>query len=191
MRKSRDPRSEPGQPDLEFWRVEAARGPGTTDGARMRIAPGSRHQCLDSARAMTGPEARNREPGPERPHDRARAGSYSAATSTADHSPRTSPSPATAESAVARPTIGAGWCHRGCSYFGHPSLALTILAPPCRHSCVVSATKECAGGLSGQGDRTASGRSSGEVVPGALSIRGPPARASVPPARGIPWTALA
>jgi len=27
-----DPRSEPGQPDLEFWRVEAAPGPGTTAG---------------------------------------------------------------------------------------------------------------------------------------------------------------
>ena len=26
------PRSEPGQPDLEFWRVEAAPGPGTTAG---------------------------------------------------------------------------------------------------------------------------------------------------------------
>ena len=27
-----DPRSEPGQPDLEFWRVEARPGPGTTAG---------------------------------------------------------------------------------------------------------------------------------------------------------------
>jgi hypothetical protein len=27
---AQDPRSEPGQPDLEFWRVEAAPGPGTT-----------------------------------------------------------------------------------------------------------------------------------------------------------------
>jgi len=27
-----DPRSEPGQPDLEFWRVEAAPGPRTTAG---------------------------------------------------------------------------------------------------------------------------------------------------------------
>jgi Family of unknown function (DUF6504) len=29
---AQDPRSEPGQPDLEFWRVEAAPGPGTTAG---------------------------------------------------------------------------------------------------------------------------------------------------------------
>jgi Domain of unknown function (DUF6504) len=30
--KAHDPRSEPGQPDLEFWRVEAAPGPGATAG---------------------------------------------------------------------------------------------------------------------------------------------------------------
>ena len=30
--EAQDPRSEPGQRDLEFWRVEAARGPGMTVG---------------------------------------------------------------------------------------------------------------------------------------------------------------
>ena len=30
--EAQDPRSEPGQPDLEFWRVEARPGPGTTAG---------------------------------------------------------------------------------------------------------------------------------------------------------------
>ena len=30
--RAQDPRSEPGQPDLEVWRVEAAPGPGTTAG---------------------------------------------------------------------------------------------------------------------------------------------------------------
>ena len=49
-----DPRSEPGQPDLEFWRVEAAPG-SAHDGRGLRTAPGSRHQCLGCARAMTYP----------------------------------------------------------------------------------------------------------------------------------------
>jgi hypothetical protein len=31
-KEAQDQRSEPGQQDLEFWRVEAARGPGTTVG---------------------------------------------------------------------------------------------------------------------------------------------------------------
>ena len=30
--EAEDPRSEPGHPDLEFWRVEARPGPGTTAG---------------------------------------------------------------------------------------------------------------------------------------------------------------
>jgi hypothetical protein len=52
--EAQDPRSEPGQPELEFWRVEAAPGPGTT-AAVYEL----RREAATSAwtvRALTDPE---------------------------------------------------------------------------------------------------------------------------------------
>ena len=53
-----DPEAEPGQPELEFWRVEASPGQGMT-ARRLRAAPRRRHRRLDPPpRRLSEPEPR-------------------------------------------------------------------------------------------------------------------------------------